>query len=337
MRKSPLFSLLATALLLTGCGKSDQSAGTNSAPAKIKIGYLIKQPDEPWFQTEWKFAQKAADETGFDLVKIGATDGEKVFSAIDNLAAQGAQGFVICTPDVRLGPAIVAKAGQYNMKVVTVDDQFLGADGSVMNDVHHLGMSPHDIGHQAGEIEGAEMGKRGWKPEDTAVCLSSFEELDTAKQRTDGAKEALIASGFPKERIYNAPNKSTDLPGSFDAANVCLTQHPEVKHWLIVGMNDSAVLGAVRATEGRGIAPADVIGVGINGTDCQSEFQKPAQTGFFGSLLLSPNKHGHDTVIMVYHWIKDGTEPPKATFIRKATLITRDNWQAVMKEQGLLD
>lgn len=324
---------LAALLFVTpGCDKKAGGGG----PEKIKIGFLVKQPEEPWFQTEWKFAQKAADENGFDLIKIGTPDGEKVLAAVDNLAAQGAKGFVICTPDVRLGPAIAAKAQASDLKFVTVDDQFVGPDGKFMADVHHLGMSPHDIGHQAGELELAEMKRRGWTADDTAVCVSSFEELDTAKQRTDGAQQALVEGGFPKAKIYNAPNKTTDLPGSFDAVNVCLTQHPEVKHWLIVGMNDNAVLGGVRATEGRGFAAADVVGIGINGTDCHSEFEKPAATGFFGSLLLSPNKHGADTAMMVYHWVKDGTEPPKETYIKSATFINRDNWQDELKKQGML-
>src|SRR6266436_9835504 len=80
-----------------------------------KIGFVVKQPEEPWFQDEWKFAEQAAKEKGFTLVKIGATDGEKVQSAIDNLGAQGAQGFIICTPDVKLGPGIVAKAAANNL------------------------------------------------------------------------------------------------------------------------------------------------------------------------------------------------------------------------------
>ncbi len=44
-----------------------------------------------------------------------------------------------------------------------------------------------------------------------------------------------------------------------------LVQHPEVKHWLIVGMNDNTVLGGVRATEGQGFKASDIIGIGING------------------------------------------------------------------------
>ncbi len=53
-----------------------------------------------------------------------------------------------------------------------------------------------------------------------------------------------------------------------------LVQHPEVKHWLIVGMNDSTVLGGVRATEGQGFKAADIIGIGINGVDAVSELSQ---------------------------------------------------------------
>src|ERR1041384_4981357 len=92
-------------------------AAAQAAP--IKIGFLVKQPEEPWFQLEWKFADQAAKEFGFTLLKIGANDPEKVFAAIDNLAANGAQGFVICTPDTRLGTGIAAKAKALNLKLIS--------------------------------------------------------------------------------------------------------------------------------------------------------------------------------------------------------------------------
>jgi L-arabinose transport system substrate-binding protein len=109
-----------------------------------------------------------------------------------------------------------------------------------------------------------------------------------------------------------------------------------VKHWLIAGMNDEAVLGAVRATENRGFAAADVIGVGIGGSTGKTDFEKAQPTGFFASILISPKRHGFETADMVYKWIKDGTTPPMATFTT-GILITRDNYKQVMKEQGLED
>ena len=87
----------------------------------LKLGFLVKQPEEPWFQTEWKFADKAGKDLGFEVIKIAVPDGEKTLNAIDSLAASGAKGFVICTPDPKLGSAIVAKARGYDMKVIAVD------------------------------------------------------------------------------------------------------------------------------------------------------------------------------------------------------------------------
>ena len=307
----------------------------HAAPA-IKIGFLVKQPEEPWFQLEWKFADQAAKELGFTLVKIGATDGEKVLAAIDNLAAGGAQGLIICTPDTRLGPGIVAKARSAGLKLLAVDDQFVGSNGQPMTKVHYLGISASKIGEAVGQTLAAEMKKRGWTPADTAVCAATFDELATAKARTDGAINALKAAGFPENRIFKAAQRTADIPGSFDATNVLLTQKPDVKHWLVCANNDSGVLGAVRALEGRGFTAATAIGVGINDTDCITELEKAKPTPFFGSMLLSAKSHGYETAKMMYHWIKDGKEPPLDTRT-VGVLITRENFRQVLKEQGVRD
>jgi L-arabinose transport system substrate-binding protein len=323
-------------LIATGCEKS--SSATNSEKSastdKIKLGFIVKQPEEPWFQLEWKFADEAAQKDGFELLKIGAADGDKVLGAIDNLASSGAQGFVICTPDVNLGPAIVNSASQHNLKLIAVDDQFKGSDGKFMTDVHYLGISARKIGNLVGQSLYDEMKKRNWPVNETGLCVVTFDELDTARERTEGATDAITAAGFPADRIFKAPQKTSDVPGSLDATSILLTQHPDVKHWLIAGMNDSAVMGAVRAMEGRQFSADNVCGIGINGTDCISEFEKPNPTGFYASVLLSAKKHGYDTADMLYHWVKDGAEPPKDTRTT-GVLINRENYKQVRKEQGI--
>ncbi len=333
--KSLALLLASACLLFTACSKPASSTATvSTSPAAVRIGFLVKQPEEPWFQLEWKFADQAAKELGFEVVKIGVPDGEKVLAAIDNLAASGAQGFVICTPDARLGPSIVAKARLRGLKLISVDDRFLGADGQPITSVPYLGISAYKIGESVGAALHAEMSARQWPVADTAVCAVTFEELDTAKDRTDGAIAAVLAAGFPKDKIFKAPQKTTDIPGAFDATNILLTQHPGVKHWLICGMNDSAVLGAVRATEGRGFDAAHVIGIGINGTDCIPEFEKASPTGFFASSLLSARQHGADTATMLYHWIKEGREPAPDTRT-VGVLINRANFRQTLKDQGI--
>ncbi len=324
LRPAVVLTFLA-GLLLAGCARKAST---------IKLGFLVKQPEEPWFQFEWKGADKAAAQYGFEAIKLGVPDGEKVIAAIDSLAAQGARGFVICTPDVRLGPAIVNKAQAAGLKVIAVDDQFVGADGKFMTDVPYLGISAAKIGESVGAALAAEMKKRAWPADETGACVVTFEELDTARNRTDGAIAALKAAGFPASRIFKAPQKTTDVPGSFDAANVLLTRHPEVKHWLVCALNDTGVLGAVRATEGRGLAADNVIGIGINGTDCIDELRKKS-TGFFGSMLVSAPGEGFRTSELLYRWVKDGAMPPLDTRTT-GIFITRENFEKILREEGII-
>jgi len=101
-------------------------------------------------------------------------------------------------------------------------------------------------------------------------------------------------------------------------------------------MNDEAVLGAVRAMEGRGLGAESVIGVGIGGDTGLVDFRKETPTGFFAAVLISPRRHGYETVEHMYRWIKDGIAPPRLTFTA-GTLVTRETYEKVMREEGRLE
>ncbi len=106
---------------------------------KKKIGFIVKQPEAGWFQDEWRFAEVAAKEKGFDLIKIGAQDGQKLMSALDNLGTQNADGVIVCVPNVKLGPAVVASAKRNGLKLMSVDDRLVDGNGEPIEDVVHIG------------------------------------------------------------------------------------------------------------------------------------------------------------------------------------------------------
>ena len=311
------------------------SSGALTAAEKVKIGFLVKQAEEPWFQTEWAFAEKAGEEHGFEVLKIAVPDGEKTLAAIDNLAANGAKGFVICPPDVSLGPAIVAKAKANGLKVMAVDDRFVDAKGNFMEEVPYLGMAAFEVGQKQGEAMAAEAKNRNWDWKETYAIINTYNELDTGKKRTDGSVDALKKAGLPENQILFTAQKTLDVPGSMDATSSALPKLPaNAKNLIIGGMNDNTVLGGVRATASNGFAPANVIGIGINGTDAIDELKKK-QSGFHGSMLPSPDKEGYDTAYQMFQWVTTGKEPPKYTAMDDVTLITRANFQEVLTKIGL--
>jgi L-arabinose transport system substrate-binding protein len=330
-RRRGLRSLCCAAVAVSALSLS----GLLLAAEEVKIGFLVKQAEEPWFQTEWAFAEKAGKEHDFTVIKIAVPDGEKTLSAIDSLAANGAKGFVICPPDVSLGPAIVAKAKANGLKVIAVDDRFVDAKGNFMEDVPYLGMAAFEVGQKQGAAMAAEAKKRGWDWKETYVVINTFNELDTGKKRTDGSVKSLEEAGMPKDHILFTAAKTLDVPGSMDATNSALVKLPSgAKNLIIGGMNDNTVLGGVRATESAGFKAANVIGIGINGTDAIGELKKP-NSGFFGSMLPSPHIEGYNTALMMYEWVTKGTEPPKYTAMDEVTLITRDNFKEELTKIGL--
>ncbi|CAI2796621.1 MULTISPECIES: substrate-binding domain-containing protein [Pseudomonas] len=330
-RRRGIRSLCCAAVAVSAMSLS----GLLLAAEEVKIGFLVKQAEEPWFQTEWAFAEKAGKEHGFTVIKIAVPDGEKTLSAIDSLAANGAKGFVICPPDVSLGPAIVAKAKANGLKVIAVDDRFVDAKGAFMEDVPYLGMAAFEVGQKQGAAMAAEAKKRGWDWKDTYAVINTFNELDTGKKRTDGSVKSLEEAGIPKDHILFTAAKTLDVPGSMDATNSALVKLPSgAKNLIIGGMNDNTVLGGVRATESAGFKAANVIGIGINGTDAIGELKKP-NSGFFGSMLPSPHIEGYNTALMMYEWVTKGTEPPKYTAMDEVTLITRENFKEELTKIGL--
>ena len=177
---------------------------------EVKIGFIGKQPEEPLFQPEWKFAEKCAKDKGFKLVKIGAIDGQHVFAAIDNLGAQGSHGFVICTSDAKHEPIIAARAKSNDLKLISVDDRFLGSNGKPVKGVPYVGISAFNIGKDVGKVIFAEMKNRNRDIKDTALLAVTCNKLTTAKERVEGTKTALKEAGFSEKQMYSDPQKTTN-------------------------------------------------------------------------------------------------------------------------------
>jgi len=325
--------LLAAALTAT-LAAAAFTALTAQAADPVKIGFLVKQAEEPWFQDEWRYAEQAAKEKGFALVKIGVPNGEKMMAAIDNLAAQKAQGFIICAPDVKLGAAVERQAKRQNLKVMSVDDRLVDGAGKPIASIPHMGISGYEIGRQVGQGLAEEMKARGWKPEEVGALRIAYDQLPTAKERTQGAVDALKEAGFPVANIVDAPQSRTDTESAFNAANIALTKQARFKRWVAFGLNDEAVLGAVRAAEGRGLRADSMIGIGIGGSKTAlNEFAKPAATGFYGTVQISPKRHGYETSLLMHQWIT-ANQPPPAVTLTKGTLMTRKNQAELVKAGG---
>ena len=316
-------TVAAGGLAVVGCARP---------PQHVRIGFIVKMPQEQWFQDEWRFARAAARDFGFSLIEIGAEDGDRVLSALNTLYARYAGGFVICAPDPRLGPAIADFAANSGMKAMSVDDRLSAAGGAPIAGIPHVGISALAIGDLAGTAAAIEARRRGWAPAETGILRIAYDSLETGRERTGGAVAALRRHGYTQ--VFDAPQRTTDTEGAFTAAAPVLTARARIDRWIIIGLNDETVVGGVRAAEGLSLPQKNLIGIGIGGSEAAiAELGKPRATGFFATVLLSPRRHGYDTSAAMYRWIARGQRPADVT-LTSGTLMTRDNFRAVLAREA---
>jgi L-arabinose transport system substrate-binding protein len=291
----------------------------------LKLGYINKMGEHPWFVSEVAGAKAEAAKLG---VPISTQDvqfnADLTLTTFDTMVGDGVKGIAIVVPDRALGPVVAEKAAKAGIRLIAVDDDIYAQDKKM---VPYIGMNATNIGRQVGAEDAVLYKQMGWdKLKDVKLGSIEDRKADTCMQRNRGAEAAFLEAvpGFDKNNIVRIPYDNT-MNSSIDAVTTTLTAHPEAQHWVFYSCNDDGVLGAVRATENSGMKPDQVIGVGIDGSRACDAFGNGGQTGFRGTLWIDSGKEGATAVALLVKSIKENTPLPEKTYVT-ADLITPETF-----------
>lgn len=299
-----------------------------AAPASaedLKLGYINKMGEHPWFVAEVAGAKAEATKLGAKLstqdVQFNA---DLTLTTLDTMIGDGVKGIAIVVPDKALGPVVADKAAKAGVKLIAVDDDIYTQNKTP---VPYIGMNATAIGRQVGAEEARLYKSLGWADKkDVRLAAVEDRKADTCMQRTKGAEAAFLDAvpGFDKANIVRIPYDNT-MNSAIDAVTTTLTANPGAEHWIFLSCNDDGVLGSVRATENAGMSPDQVIGVGIDGSRACDAFGSGQPTGFRGTLWIDSSKEGETAVKLLAASVKDSTPLPEKTFV-SPDLITPDTF-----------
>jgi len=310
-------ALAAAALALAGPARADDA---------VKLGYINKMGDHPWFVSEVAGAKKKAQDLGANLsVQDVQFDANLAITTFDTYVADGVKGIAVVVPDKALGPVVAQKAKDAGIALIAVDDDITFKDGSP---VPYVGMNAGNIGKQVG-TEVARIAKaEGWDKDWSKVRVGSVEDqkADTCMRRNHGAQDAFLAAypDFPKQNVVSIPYDNT-MVSAIDVVSTTLTANPGVERWIFWSCNDDGVLGSVRATENSGMRPDQVIGIGIDGSRSCEAFGAGKPTGFRGTMWLDSAKHGSAAIQALYDALEN-KKPLQLAYYQDATFINPGNF-----------
>jgi len=295
----------------------------------IKIGFINKMGDHPWFVAEVAGAKEKAEELGVSFVSQDVQfDANLTITTLDTMIGDGVDGIAIVVPDKALGPVVAAKAKEAGVLLIAVDDDITFEDGSP---VPYVGMNAKNIGVAVGTQLAAIYNAEGWADKSVRVVSIEDRKADTCMQRNMGAEEAFLADvpGFDPADIIRVAYDNT-MVNSIDVMTTTLTGNPEVTNWVFYSCNDDGVLGAARAMENAGYTPDQGLGIGIDGSRACDAFGGGTASAFRGTMWLNSANHGRDAVAALVASIKDGTELPIATY-SDPEFINAENFEATYK------
>lgn len=305
-----LVAAIAAAAALTASPAIAQDADGET----VKLAYLTKHLDNPWFVNETNGAQELADELGIDLtIQDLQFDANLALTAMDTVITDGAQGIIIVVPEQQIGPAVIAKAAEAGIPLIAVDDVIEDGEG---NFAPFVGFQAASVGEQVGNAAAEQFASKGWDPANTRVASIELQTLSVCMDRTDAALAAFMAAtpDFPAGNVLNVPTDGT-LAGATPVMTDTLTANPGVENWILWACNDDGVLGGIRALEAAGVPADAATGVGLGAHLACDEWAKDSETSFDSAVFLDSANHGKGAVQAMYDHLVSGTEIPAETII----------------------
>lgn len=329
-RLAPLALASVALIALSACSSGAETGGgaTKSAgpkSGKLTIALLQKQGDQQYFIDEANGAKKAAEAAGdvtVNVVNLG-TDANKAISEVNAAIAQKVDGIIIVVPDKQIGPQVIQLAKDAGIPIMAADDSIQDSSGK------ELAFAGFD-GTSMGEKVGAEAARlfqaAGWKAEDTRILSAYRLDQPNCAERVKGAEAAFskaVASG-PKVIEVGTDNSVTDAQNK---AGATITANAGVKNWIVWGCNDENETGVVTALQNSGVAPANIIGVGLGAYLTCKDWKAKQESGNKSALFISGIEVGKAAASSMIDLLRNGKALPEKS-IANTEIVDATNWEA---------
>ena len=320
--------LLAASACSSGqeTGAVAQSGGVKSGP--ITIALLQKQGDQQFFVDQAAGAKAAADKAGKVTLKVIdlKSDSNLAISQLDAMIAQKVDGILITVPDQQIGPQVIAAAKAANVPLIALDGPIKDATGK---EATFAGFDDHSMGAMAGAQTGPLYKEAGWNAADTRILSAYKPDLSVCVDRANGSqdafKKAIGSAEIPKTIVIGTDMSSPDAQNK---AGAVITANPDVKHWIVWGCNDDNSTGVVTALQNSGVAPANIIGVGLGAYLACKDWKAGLTTGNKADVFVSGVQVGKTAANAMIGLLRNGTGlPPKS--IAKTFEVNAKNYKDV--------
>ena len=215
---------------------------TIPAPAKKRIGFVMKTLTNPFFIEMEKGARRAEKELGIELlVKTAAqeTSIEQQIQIVEDLITAKVDAIVIAPGDSQRLVPVLKKAEDVGIKLVNIDNRL---DASAIKQAGIQAIPFVSVDNDKAAYASAKFIADSAAPGSQAAILEGIRSADNARQRMEGAKRAFTEGKAVKLVASESANWKIDE--GYSVTKQIFGKHPDIK--LLFAANDMMALGALK-------------------------------------------------------------------------------------------
>jgi len=268
------------------------AAATTPAPARKRIGFVMKTLTNPFFIEMEKGARRAEQALNVELlVKTAAqeTSIEQQIQIVEDLIAAGVDAIVIAPGDSQRLVPVLRKAQAAGIKLVNIDNRL---DSEAIRQAGGQEVPFISVDNEKSAYRSAKFIADGAPVGTQAAILEGIRSADNARQRMEGARRAFAENGNVKLVASESANWKIDE--AHTVTKQLFARHPEIR--LLFAANDMMALGALKYLEenprqGVKVAAYDALAEAVAevkaGRLAVTVDQQAAEQGYQGVVLAS--------------------------------------------------
>jgi len=268
---------------------------------RFRLGYAAQSSDSPFSAAVSDSLRRAAEKNNVDLIQVdNHYSAMAALKAAERLIAERVNIAIEFQTYAKVAPLISALFQTAGIPLIAVEIPHPGAT--------FYGVDNYNVGRLAGQSL-VRWAKKNWQGKAEQLLLLGLEIAGPLPQLRLSGAEAAIREALPAISRVCLDTRG-EFHRSFETIRKHLRLRPVLKT-LIVGVNDPAVLGALRAFEEAGRSElCAVVGLGAI-PDARMELRRPGSR-LIGSIAFFPEHYGEDLLRLAIDLLHKKHVPPAA-------------------------
>ena len=266
---------------------------------RIRVGYAAQSSNSPFSAAVSDSLRRAAEKNNVDLIQVdNHYSARAALKAAERLIAEQVDIAIEFQTYAKVASLISALFQTTGIPLIAVEIPHPGAT--------FYGVDNYNVGRLAGQAL-VRWAKKNWQGKAEQLLLLGLEIAGPLPQLRLSGAEAVI-----RETLPAISRVSLDTRGEFHRSFETIRKHLRLKSalkTLIVGVNDPAVLGALRAFEEAGRSEY-CVAVGLGAIpEARAELRRPGSR-LIGSIAFFPEHYGENLLRLAVDLLHKKHVPP---------------------------